>query len=194
MNLRRSLSVLVALVAVLTMAPSPAHAAPAVGGTLKFGWRGVEFFAASGIANDLRGFTAEDGTLSVYDTGRDIAIDPDIAYKCTKTQGQDIIVVCKFNAYLFFQLGDRDDRIQIGGPIPVSVQGGSGNDQLDANGQKAPASLYGQQGDDRLWGGPAGDYLDVGAGDRTKQSIVDYWTGDDTCKGAFDYSVGCDRF
>lgn len=191
------MTALLVLFAALMIAPAvPASAAPVVGGTLKFGWRGVEFFAAPGIANDLHGFTSAAGTLTVYDTNRDIVIHPDAAYyyQCIKQTGPTIIVICKFNSYLFFQLGDGNDRIKIDGPVPVSVQGGTGNDQLDANGQTGPASLRGQQGDDKVWGGPADDYLDVGEGDRTKQSVVDYFTGTDTCKGAFDYSVGCDLF
>ena len=195
MNLRRLLAAGLVLGGVLAIAPAPAHAAPAISGTFKFGWRGVEFYAAPGIANDLWGFTDEAGTLLIYDqSGQDIAIDPAVAYKCTKTYGHIITVSCKFNAYLFFQLGDMNDRIRITGPKPVTVQGGAGNDQLDVSAPDSVAmSLYGGPGDDKLWGGPGDDLLDVGTGNPAKQSIVDYYGGDNDCRGAFDYSVGCDR-
>jgi hypothetical protein len=65
---------------------------------------------------------------------------------------------------------------------PIAVDGGGGNDRLDARGSRSPVGLAGSSGHDVLLGGRGADHLEVGSDDRISggPGADSFYEGDDT--------------
>jgi Ca2+-binding RTX toxin-like protein len=114
--------------------------------------------AAAGMANDIS-FWESAGVLLVHDgldfvaTGAGCApVDLHTA-KCDPNGLASVAV----------DAGDRDDVVMNRGPWRASIDGGDGNDRLDARFSSSWNRLSGGIGRDLLLGGPVDDSLDGGA-------------------------------
>jgi Ca2+-binding RTX toxin-like protein len=153
--LRRLVVSIAALGALLPVADASAATIRVTDGTLT-----IE--AAAGETNVVTVGRTQ-GVIRVRDTG-----PPPVAGAGCTSQGANT-VECAFAASaqppVEISLGDGDDRATINANLSVLIDGGDGNDALDADGVYLQASLHGGVGDDTLIGGPGMlDILDGGLG------------------------------
>ena len=168
----------VILVALLVGASAQAAQASSVrvsGGELRY--------TASPGETNLVDVTQGAGRLDVTDPGATIA-----AHRgCTR--GGPHFATCRAAGVssVFVDAGDGDDSVALDGVLlPLTAQGGDGNDRLvggggadSLDGGAGDDTLTGQAGNDMLTGGDGNDTLDGGAGD----DVLTAGAGDDTLTG-----------
>lgn len=173
----RALTCLLALVALLVLAPSAlAATVTASGGTMTY-------TAADGTANDVT-FTQTGATVRVTRNAGDT--DPALTAQSGCTQISPTQVDCTSVTALSANAKDGDDQL-VGDTltIPMTLVGGTGNDVL-VSGSGAD-HLDGGADDDTLTGGPGNDTVSGGAGDDSFRNVftvggpadADVYTGGD---------------
>lgn len=90
----------------------------------------------------------------------------DLAGKQYKDTSSSTVKILKWDAFENFFGGSKVDSFSgAAGSVPLSLNGGAGNDSLDASRIPASVTLIGGDGNDTLRGGGSDDLLDGGAGD-----------------------------
>lgn len=157
----------------LAAASAPAAQLAVEGGTLVYR-------AAPGEANAVIVRSEDPGELRFTDS---VAIAFP-AGTCRRADWDDEAVArCAFAGPVRVETGDGGDRVSLFNDLPATqsftVDGGAGDDRLDANAGGPAATLLGGDGSDELSGGTGDDVLDGGAGTDT---LAGGW-GRDTLRG-----------
>jgi hypothetical protein len=155
----RSLLPLVAATAALAL-PAVASADAGVVSTVAFDGSGALVWTGGDQQNFMSAYVQEDGTLRLSDNG-DGQIQP-LDGHC---QAADISysLICEMPTAIRASMGGaRDLWYGTDAAIPVTVDGGAGNDDFSATDRSD--EFHGGAGDDRLLGGKGNDLLDGGDG------------------------------
>src|SRR3954451_9934287 len=163
-----------ALLAVSALAP---QAPAAFAGTASVEGGTLSFRAAPGEVNDFElGFFDDDQAYRLSDRSGPVAAGPG----CTQESSGALCPVAGVTA-VAIDLGDGDDTgSAAGGPAPITMHGGPGNDVLSGLG-----TLAGDEGDDYLVAG-AGHHEDVFTGGPGHDHIDAYTSDTVDCQGDAD--------
>ncbi|GAA0478039.1 hypothetical protein Aca07nite_44880 [Actinoplanes capillaceus] len=151
----------------------------------------VRFTAAAGQAN----------SLSITISGRTITLNDKVAIKagkgCKAVKGDKTKVKCtttKKPTGLNVTLSDKDDFVQNYASVPLTANGGSGNDVVFGgsgndilNGGNGVDDVQGGSGNDTLRGGRGDDHVEGGAG---KDKLYGEAGHDDLIGGDLDGELG----
>lgn len=142
-----------------------------------------------------------DGSVTFYSAG--VTIDPTAAGDCAETgqgTGNGHITCALYYAGLRLDMGDGNDSVSVftssdawPAEVPFTINGGAGNDNLNAGETQGAAKLSGAtinggDGDDTINGSPAVDTIDGGTGNDVitgygAADVIHAGDGDDTLTG-----------
>ena len=135
---RHGLALAAVATAALTLAPA------AFAGTLKRDGGAMVYTAAPGEQNQVVYSRNDDGTEGIYEENENVHVD--VGPGCFSNGSCSIDGLTE----IIIDLGDGNDRLKASiTNVPVTVQGGEGDDVL-AGGRGSPYSLYGGPGNDLL--------------------------------------------
>ena len=151
---------------------------------------------AASVSGTTVRFVAGDKVVNsvlITRNGNTVTVDDRVKVKagkgCTAVKGDKTKVRCtvkkgptRVNVYLY----DRNDSVWNNSGLPMSAEGGSGNDRL-VGGSRGDA-LYGMEGNDLLYGMGGNDRLDADTGNDTLSGgdgndVLTGWDGNDVLYG-----------
>lgn len=187
-NLRRTLALgATATLGALALGAAPAAASPAAG-VVTADFLTVTYTAPTGVANVVRTTGTLDNYFFLEDASAPIVLAGAAQDRCTQVTPH--AVRCTSVLIATLNLDDQNDTLTTEGYTYLAVNGGAGNDKLNASGSvERPVSLRGEGGNDTLTGGAGDDILDTGPG--FLQQIVG-GAGSDACTGTSTLKSGCE--